>query len=43
MSYLEIYIDCVVAIDKKPICLNPQDRVALKNLGGYLNRLSETL
>lgn len=41
MSFLDIYIESVVAIDTKPICLDPQDRVALKNLGDYLNRLSE--
>ena len=43
MSFLDIYIESVVAIDSKPICLDPQDRVALKNLGDYLNRLSEIL
>ncbi len=41
MSFLDIYIENIVAIDTKPICLDPQDRVALKNLGDYLNRLSE--
>lgn len=41
MTFLDIYIESVVAIDTKPICLDPQDRVALKNLGEYLNRLAE--
>jgi hypothetical protein len=43
INYLDIIIENSVAIDTKPICLDPSDKYGLKTLGDYLNRLSENL
>jgi hypothetical protein len=42
-KFLDIFIENAVAIDTKPICLDPIDKVQLKKLGEYLNTLAENL
>lgn len=43
IQFLDIFIENSVAIDSKPICLDPTDKYSLKSLSDYLNNLSENL
>jgi hypothetical protein len=43
IQFLDIFIENSVAIDSKPICLDPSDKYSLKSLSEYLNTLSENL
>ena len=42
-NFLNVNIDGIFATDSKPNCLDPQDKIGLKNLGDYLNKVAEML
>jgi len=42
-NLINVNIDNIYAVDTKPNCLDPQDKIGLKNLGDYLNKVAEML
>jgi len=42
-NFLDVNIETPFAADSKPNCLDPSDKVGLKNLGEYLNKVAEML